>query len=201
MKKKEFKYCIDSAVITALNISHSELAVFSLIDSFTRGREGLYFGSQGRLAEVTGYSVSTVKRALASLLRFGYIEKCEINNRRGFRSRKIEANREELPPNDAQEVLPPPEIAQEKGLDVRGILAENYYRRPKYEFHSVGNKGWVQMTAEQYKNLMELVGTEVLSGYIARLEHLIINEHYRVFNHYETLRSWIIKDARVISNN
>jgi predicted transcriptional regulator len=200
LKKNGFKYLIDSSVMEALNISHGEIAVFAVIDSITKGREGLYYGSQHRLAEITGYSHSTVKRAIKGLLRLGYIERCEINNKKGFRSCKIKAEDRELPSNDAEQVLPPAETIEKEGLDVREILAENFLRRPKYEFHAVGNKGLVCMTAEQYKNLMELVSTDVLNGYISRLENLIIKKKYRSFSHYETVRSWILKDAEVQQN-
>lgn len=103
---------------------------------------------------------------------------------------------ESLPPNDAELLLPPYERVREEGLDVTEWLTERA-PRPKYVFHTFGYEGIVGLTAEQYRRLLRLVDCEKLHVYITKLQTLILDKGYRSFNHYKTLKKWILEDTAV----
>ena len=69
--------------------------------------------------------------------------------------------------------------------------------RPKYVFHSFGYEGIVGLTAEQYRRLLRLVDCERLHAYITKLQGLILEKGYRSYNHYKTLKKWILEDTAV----
>ena len=58
-------------------------------------------------------------------------------------------------------------------------------------------KGVVFLSDEQFDDLLEKMGIDVLNRYIDRLSNFIIRENASVYNHYETLLDWWRKDSRV----
>ena len=88
------------------------------------------------------------------------------------------------------------EYTDEEEIDIRERLA-SCVKNPKYVFHSVSRDKIVQMTDEQYKKLLELVESDVLTAYIRKLELLIKNEGYRTFSPYKTIKRWILEDTKL----
>ena len=88
------------------------------------------------------------------------------------------------------------EYTDEEEIDIRERLA-SCVKNPKYVFHSVSRDKIVQMTDEQYKKLLELVESDVLTAYIRKLVLLIKNEGYRTFSPYKTIKRWILEDTKL----
>ena len=199
-EKNYESYTIYGFMCKQLNLRGTELHVFAIIYSFTRGSVGIYYGSQTYLAQMAASSVSSVKRALSSLLEKGYIEKVPSAIHEGYRTTYEasfeEADIEGAPPNEAEEELLPREEMEEKGIDPKDCLAMRT-GRPIYEFHPVSRENFVQMTAQQYKTLLKLVRSEVLNTYIRKLELLMIKKGYRAYNPYKTIKKWIYEDTEV----
>ena len=189
-KKTEY-FEIDTYMIDELGLYGSELITFALMRAFTKGEEGLCFSSKRYIAEVLGVSVSTVKRALSGLINKGYVEKCTVGKRSGYRTTAAAEPKElQAPPNDAQSYI---EDSDEDPTELlyRGI------GKPKYLFIDVGREGTVFMTAEQYRRLLQLISPEDVSSYVRRLELLIKEKGYRTFSPYKTIRKWIFENAEV----
>lgn len=197
-KNQPMSYVVHSFMCEELMLGGGELLVFAIIYSFTKGEKGMFYGAQGYLAKMSGTSISTVKRALASLLKKGYIEKCAASEHEGYRTaideESIYSEKHENEPSNAAEALLRKEVAGKS--DIREILG-NKVKNPKYKFHPVGRDGSVTMTAEQYKRLLSLVGSEMLTNYIRRLELLMKNKGYKTFSPYNTIKKWIHEDASV----
>ncbi|MBQ8372469.1 MAG: helix-turn-helix domain-containing protein [Clostridia bacterium] len=197
-------YVIYGFMCERLGLGGSELLVYALIYSFTRCDAEVYFGSQDFLARATGLSLSTVKRALSSLIESGLVERCTEESaggtREGYRTVMKHTPRakeeSEYPSNDAARSMPSPQVL-EKIKRHPAELIESASVRPKYELYRLTHKGIVEMTAEQYKRLLELVSSEVLHSYILRLELLIERTGYKTFNPYKTIRKWILEDCSV----
>ena len=191
-------YVIHSFMCEELSLGGGELLVFAIIYSFSKGERGIFYGAQAYLARMSGTSVSTVKRALVALIKKGYIEKCSVGEVEGYRAtvdeESIYLEKESEGPSNAAEV-----ILNNDGVsdaDIRESLGKKV-KNPKYKFHPVGRDGSVTMTAEQYKRLLTLVGSEMLTNYIRRLELLIAKKGYRTFSPYNTIKKWIHEDASV----
>ena len=60
---------------TELGLKGAELSVFALIYAFTRDGVNTFWGSQAYIANVTGYSTRTVRRALGRLTELGLLRK------------------------------------------------------------------------------------------------------------------------------
>jgi hypothetical protein len=198
---EKMSYTIHSFMSEGMGLGGGELLIYAIIYSFTKGEGGVFFGTQNYLARASGLSVSTVKRAISGLVNKGYIERKLVGKKEGYCSiEPTGLDRWELdaegPPNDAERKIPTAKELGEESIDLRDELAGKA-GRPKYEFHCVGMAGLVCMTAEQYKRLLSLVGSETLSGYIRRLELLIEKQGYKTFNPYKTIKRWIFEDAAV----
>lgn len=92
LKNTDFSFIIYGFMTGRLGLRMNELCIFAMIYSFTCGRGGFYYGTQGYLADACGTSLSTVKRALDALIEKGYIERCEIDGRSGYRSCVFESD-------------------------------------------------------------------------------------------------------------
>ena len=68
---------------------------------------------------------------------------------------------------------------------------------PKYTFEFFGSPGGgnIFMTRQQYAALQRLVDTDSLTGYISKLDRIMIRDGYRTFNPYKTIKRWIEEDA------
>ena len=75
-------------------------------------------------------------------------------------------------------------------------LAKRIYQSatPRFELVPFGRKGYVSLTPEQYARLANLVDSETLTRYIAKMELLIEQKDYFIKNQYKTLRKWIVQD-------
>ena len=202
-------YMIHSFMLENLGLRGSELTIFAIIHSFSKGEKGLYYGTNQFLAEASGLSISTVKRALLRLLSKGYIEELTSREHRCYRCTEAVmaprvdaeelpyADTEPMPSNKAEEELPSINEINERGLDVRELLADPNVC-PTYAYHAVSSEGLVEMTAEQYKRLSELVSADRLAAYIRRLELLMKNNGYRTYSAYKTIRKWALSDSEVL---
>ena len=195
-----------------LVLDNTERLVFALIYSFHRGDTGIYFGTQSYLGRKCAISRRTVARKLKSLLEKGYIERVQGGNLEGYRVTKkalpkSKANNEDPEgtpfitivdyiEEDEEEYEDVCEYTDEEKIDIRERLA-SCVKNPKYVFHSVSRDKIVQMTDEQYKKLLELVESDVLTAYIRKLELLIKNEGYRTFSPYQTIKRWILEDTKL----
>lgn len=203
MSKKKFSkmsFTVHSFMCEEMGLTGAELLTFAIIYSFSNSDVGIYYGTQGYLAAVSGTSESTVKRVLSKLKERGYIEKCKKGDKEGFRSVLPKELCEEIsdvnaPPNDEQNNLLKKERMEELNIDVRSRIIPD--KRPKYEFYTLGRHGFVSMTAGQYKKLLELVSSEVLTAYVTKLELLIRDKDYRTYSPYKTIKKWIYEDAAV----
>ena len=83
--KAHSDFMIKGFMTQVFKLKGSELLVFAFIYSFTKGEGGLYWGSQRHLAASCGLSTSTASRALCSLKRDGFIYKCTIANKEGYK--------------------------------------------------------------------------------------------------------------------
>lgn len=185
-------------MVSQLELKGGELSVFALLYSFSMGEQGMFWGMQSYLARVTGISLSTVKRALASLVKKGYIEKCENDGVTGYRTTVDARTPPPEPPdavNDATCRLPSPAYLGDHDLSIADFVKGPEH--PKYTFYPIGKSGTVSVTAEQYKALLNLVSAEVLFGYARRLELLIENQGYRTHNPYKVIKKWILEESRV----
>ena len=268
----EISFIVHGFMMRRLGLRMNELCIFAIIYSFTNGSGGFYFGTQGYLAEVCCSSLSTVKRALDGLLKKGYIERCEIDGRSGYRSTVFESDLGAIPTppsidetnrdaaakrnsgaqsaanaqkaqsfascepsarskkptvhsacekglgevisaygydeefEDFEEFdeddlyptplskLPPPHVVEDRELNIVELLGRGA-APPKFEFYQFGRKGFVTMTAGQYRKLLKLVREEQLNAYILRLEQLMTDKGYRTFSPYKTLKKWITEDT------
>ena len=191
-------FMIHSFMVDELELGGTRLLIYAIIYSFTVGREGLYYGTQDYLSEMGGMSLSSVKRVLSYLTEKGYIEKCTVGRKEGYRAtetrKRYTADVEDMPSNDAEEELPPYDILMERGIDVRELIAPPTVK-PKYVFHSIGKMGIVNMTAEQYQILLGLVDEDKLVAYISRIESMVMDSGFKIYNSYRTIRKWIAEDA------
>lgn len=201
MVKKQslsISYAIHSFMFKELSLGGNELLVFAIIYSFSKGERGIFYGTHSYLARMSGVSVSTVRRALLALIKKGYIEKFEVGGDTVYRAtvdeESIYQKKETDGPSNAAELILDNDGARD--ADIRESLGKKA-KKPIYKFHSVGRDGSVSMTAEQYKRLLTLVGSEMLTNYIRRLELLIQKKGYRTFNPYSTIKKWINEDASV----
>lgn len=191
-------FMIHSFMVDELELSGTRLLIYAIIYSFTVGREGLYYGTQDYLSEMGGMSLSSVKRVLSYLTEKGYIEKCTVGRKEGYRAtetrKRYAVDNEDMPSNDAEEELPPYDILMERGIDVCELIAPPTVK-PKYVFHSIGKMGIVNMTAEQYQILLGLVDEDKLVAYISRIESMVMDSGFKIYNSYRTIRKWIAEDA------
>ena len=177
MKKEEttgISYCIHSFMLDEMELSASELLVFAIIHSFTKGELGVYYGTKELLARASKLSISTVKRAISSLMSKKYIEECYYGERLGYKA-----------------------IPTAQGGNKPEVRSIYPVISPKYTYRSLGKYGIVQMTDEQHQKLLALVKSEQLQAYVRKLEILITDKDYKSFNHYKTIKKWITEDTAV----
>lgn len=71
--------------------------------------------------------------------------------------------------------------------------------KPKYTFEFFGSPGGgnIFMTRQQYAELQKLVDPVSLTGYISKLDRMMIRDGYRTFSPYQTIKRWIEADAKL----
>ena len=190
-------YQIKDFMYQRLGLSGAELNIYAIIYSFSQNDGEGYYGSQNTLALLTGKSVSTVKRALSSLLEKGLIKKEKTGNRCIYTTG---VTRDEEKPDDYEEypsqlLLPPEEIFENDLTLTSELICKP--ARARWTFLPVGRRGVLSMTAEQYNALLALIDEQTLTAYINKLEYAVLNKGFRVKNTYQTIRKWILKDIRV----
>ena len=80
MENKSYSYCIHAFMHRELGLGGSELLIYAIIYSFSIGGKGVFYGSVDYLAEASGVSYSTARRALARLVEGRLIEKCSLES-------------------------------------------------------------------------------------------------------------------------
>lgn len=201
---KNMSYQIKSFMWQRLSLGGSHLLVYAVIYSFSQGGDGSFFGSHSFLSEITGLSVSTVKRTLHSLLDMGLIEKLTPGGRVVYRS-VITDDADIIEDTDiVDEIEGPcecdtPEPRKEDNTINKSAREKQGERvnTVKHTFLSLGKDGIIQMTNEQYKKLLSLIDEEHLLAYIRKMEILILAQKYHINNPYKTLVKWIKNDTRV----
>lgn len=198
--QKNINYSIKHFMTAELSLGGYELLIFAIIYSFTKGSEGCFYGTRNYLVSASGISLSSVVRALDSLVKKGCVEKISYKSRVAYRTLADEGEGApediEAPPNYAGERLPSGEIMASSGVDPCELICKSV-GRAKYEFITLGINGLVSMTAEQYRRLVQLVPPESVTAYATKLETLIMKKGYRSFNHYKTIKKWIYEDCGV----
>lgn len=178
-----------------LSLGGVMLMVYSIIYSFSQGEGVGFYGSQNTLAEITGVSVSTIKRTLASLCESGLIEKTQSGAKCVYKCKTTEPE-EPILDVELTPLTIPCDVAREEGISLSSRIIKKQHS-PRYPFFPVGSKGVLSMTSEQYSALLSLTDEQTLTAYISKLENAVLNKGYRVNNPYKTLRKWIYKDTRV----
>ena len=199
-----------------LNLTSSELLIYALLYSYTKSKEGLYFGSLDYIAARTGVSRKTVDRAINKLLSNGLIKRCELAGRTGIRAdlsiperlRKAErASRadEDTTAEKSEEGAVLPEQQKRRVVPGRFLFPDVntgkiYDTEPRYKLLEVGKDKVVKMTLEQYDKLKSLIPDIELKRYIDRLASIHIersgmSDYWRKSD-YRILRDWINEDYR-----
>ena len=196
-RPKYARYCIHPFMCSELCLGGSELLVFAVIYSFSK-EGGIYYGAQEFISRSCGLSVSTVGRAIRSLVEKRYIEKIKGDYCDGYQSivpgiLTVDESYEPMPLNTAELKLPSMKYMNEKRVHMTQLLPD--VERPKYQMHVVGDV--LEMTAEQYQRLRQLVDEDRLGRYIDRMENLMLEHGYKPFNPYKTIKKWILEDVAV----
>ena len=191
-------YIIHTFMCEELGLGGGELLVFAIIYSFTYG-SGFYYGGHNYIAKSSGLSISTVKRAISSLLKKKFITRHSESRNQGYKTTEIAkprvASDADKPCTEAKEKPTAPlKIEKRAEFDISDCISQN---PPKYEYRTIGRNEIVHMTPEQYTKLLTLVEPEVLFAYVRKLEILIKEQNYRTFSPYKTIKEWIHKDAAV----
>lgn len=157
----------------SLGLRGTELIIYALLYSFTKGEESYYYGSLRWLADSCGVSLRSVQRAVKKLSEYGLIEITE----KGIRCDE--------------------EYIKEHENAISGNL-EQTPEQPKYRVNEYGRYGFVGMTPVQYRRLLSLVDEDVLSAYIRRFEMMLEKNAASgvsgPHSHYRTIRKWIEQD-------
>lgn len=215
MRKTNFKnlsFCCYGFMREELGLSGTELLLYALIHSFTKGKDGLCYSSRAKLADIVGVSERTVFRMINSLKEKGCIEIFSEDGVKGIRALRTEPEKENsvkvnseksrdesrAARSIAQRLVPPPHELDDTDESIFDYLCDESdydYKRPKYEFYSARSDSLVYMTPEQYSILLDLVGADVLGIYIRKLDKLKEDKGYQTFNPYKTIRKWILEDV------
>ena len=211
--KADFYFTVESFMYRkkedgGLGLGGKNLLVFAFIHSFTRGDDGLYWGSQEFLAKYTCMSLSTAKRVIARLKEMGYIEKYETAGLVGLRSTvggeasgdTVGCKHDTLEDcgrvrkNSIEDSLL--SLSEADTADAFAVPTVCKRPAPKYTFISFGREDIVHMTKEQYESLLRLVDQDKLAAYVRKLELLMMNQGYRTFNPCLTIKKWILADSK-----
>ena len=191
----EINYHVYSFMLK-LDISSKAMNVYALIYSFTQGKRGLFYGTQGYIARTLGISVRTVQRAYKTLFSMHLLERqySEDGMLRGIRAiapKKLPKNPEKRDTSEKEIVICEPITPEE--------VESNIPPQPeKYGLVEIIGCEGVALTVRQYLKLRELVAPEVLTLYIHRFQKYLDKcfEEFRPAprNHYKTIKSWIDED-------
>ena len=199
-KNKNFTYVIHSFML-GLGFKGSELAIYAVLYSYTKGEKGLFYGSQKTLAEQTSLSERTVSRALKSFYERNLIEKCEIDGKKGIRcvERKLNPVKTTVV-NEESEIKDSQYTTEELLKRFYGYRLE-YAIKPKIERLYLLD-GEVIMSVEQLHHLASLIALDDLYVYMKKIEIIKKrNDRDNYFvtphNHYKLIRNWIREDNSI----
>ena len=185
--------------IIDMDLNGSQRLVYAFLYSFSKGKPGVYYGTQKYLAKTLQMSERTISRVYKKLYEKGLIEKCVSKDGtiKGIRTvLPKNANPKAKPDEQCEEAnagtkyTPPKKVCEiEKSLP---------YVDSKYAFIEIPGCDVVSITENQYKKLRQLVGSDVLYGYAKRLNNYLY-EHAgtripRIRSHYKLIKSWIEED-------
>ena len=195
-------YPIYGYMLEKLNLGGSELLVYAILNSFSRANSS-YYGSQEYLSRLSGLSISTVKRAIKSLISKNLIEKIIQD---GFLSYRIVTQKSNPPSIEAEleeqaknfgkikrKEIPSPTVVELYNETLSDYIPQK--GRPTYEFYDITSNGIVQMTPDQYFFLVSLVGEDRLHEYIERLESKVLSGEYQCAPDYKLIKKWILEDT------
>ena len=188
-----------------LGLSPNEVLVYALIYSFTKGKTGVYYGSQKYVASVIGISTRTVIRIYKKLFLLKLIEKCESSTvfKKGIRAvlpKTVFANSNPSPNSKTTESLeerPLPKISRppKTAAQIECAIPSG---NDKFALIDIPNCDAVALTEHQYRKLRELVGNDVLYAYTRRfqryLEDRLKTMQPSPRSHYKLIKSWIEED-------
>jgi DNA-binding MarR family transcriptional regulator len=192
-KKQTLNYHVHD-FMTELGLSPNELIVYAIIYSFTKGENGVFYGSQSYIAEAAGISLRTVIRVYKKLYSLNLIEKYASKEykRRGIRA--IEPSLKKDAETDEYE-LPEIKKSPKTSAEIEDALP---YIDEKYKFIEIPNIETLSITAEQYKKLRELVSADTLYGYARRFDKYMYKRLGSATpgprSHYQILKKWIEED-------
>ena len=197
-------YPIYGYMLEELKLGGSELLVYAILNAFSRGNSS-YYGSQEYLSRLSGLSISTVKRALNSLLDKNLIERKIIDGFLTYRIIKpkkdttsLESELEVQAKNLAKirkKEIPSPTVVELRHETLADHLPQK--GRPMHEFYDITDNGIIQMTPEQYFFLVNLVGEDKLLDYIERIENKVLSGEYHCHPDYKFIKKWILEDVSV----
>lgn len=72
------RFIWDTDMTGELGLKGNELLVYSVVNSFSQGRKGCFYGSLADLAEIVGCSSASSDRSLRSLVERGLIDKTDM---------------------------------------------------------------------------------------------------------------------------
>lgn len=196
--KKDFTFVIHTFMLD-IGLKKSELVVYALLYSYTRGSVGLFYGAQSTLAEQTRLSLKTISRILKTLRERKLIENVVIDEKKGIRccevSKKDSEGRKPI-----------------RRYEQSGYSTEHLLKVLKGELvempDNVENKivrlfwGSVRMSLEQLHKLATLVSDSDLFMYMTKIMRIQgKNEKYDLGpgprNHYKLIRKWIKEDFSI----
>ena len=190
-QEQNISYCIYSFMYNELDLSGGELLVFALIYSFSRGEHGSYYGTQEYMARAVGMSESSVRRIISRLLSKKYITACTYSGRRGY---KATPRTSPVYVSTAKGPSPP---STDKSGETAATDGNFTTVKPKYTYRTVGRRDMLRITNEQYQKLLTLTDSETIQAYACKLELLIMDNGYRTFSPYKTIKKWILEDHAV----
>ena len=200
MENKLKGYCVYK-FMNELGLNHKELLVYAFIYSFTKNKNGYYYGTQKYIASELDLSMRTLQRVLHRLRLEGLIERCMGERGVGIRCtekgeqiKKPEENKSGYRESDeydgrfskrnGEKIEFTPENAARVKENERRFYSNV---RPKYDMISYGSEGLVRLTKEQYDALRTLINPVDLQMYFLRYEHMLkenmkTGPHTRYYN-------------------
>ena len=207
-----------------MKLSGAQLLVFALIFSFTKTAGG-FCGARSYAARATGTTLRTVDRALEELTKKGYLTKeesegsatpiyranAELAEQMAKKLAARKAKQKRCKNGICQNSITPVpkcQLTDAKIAPNNSMITNNinclsssskrtraYGHSPRFKVESFGRDGGVSLTMEQYEYLCYLIGEEILTAYIRKLELYMENPNdHPIRSHFKTLCRFIKED-------
>ena len=128
---------------------------------------------------------------ISLLISKKYITACTYSGRRGY---KATPRTSPLYVSTAKGPFPP---STDKSGETAATDGNFTTVKPKYTSRPVGRRDMLRITNAQYQKLLTLTDSETIQAYACKLELLIMDNGYRTFSPYKTIKKWILEDHAV----